>query len=242
VAARFFSTDYVERATLRDDTQVMLRLICPDDKDLLRREFERWSPASRYARFHAHKTKLTDAELDYLTNIDHESHFAIGAISEGGDGKGEPVGLGIARFIRLPDELGAPVTAEAAISVADVAQGKGLGRLLFLRLVAAAAERGIERFRCSVLGTNTSMASLIEAVAPEHHTEVEAGVMSIDFALPDVQPDTAPSEPPEGGMYRLFRAVAEGAVHMARRLLDVVDEVAGVNEPQGREGRENPPE
>jgi GNAT superfamily N-acetyltransferase len=220
VAQRFFTADYVERATLRDGTCVLLRLIGPDDKQLLRREFERWSWQSRYTRFHAHKSRLTDEELEYLTNIDQETHFALGAVSEGGDGHGEPVGLGIARFIRLPETLGEPITAEAAISVADSAQGKGLGRLLFLRLVAAAAERGIERFRCDLLGSNTTMAGLIEAVAPEHHTEVESGVMSIDFAVPNIKPDAPPTEPPEGGMYRLFRAVAEGAVQLARRILD----------------------
>jgi len=41
VPDRFFSSDYVERATLRDGTQVVVRLICPDDKTLLRRELER---------------------------------------------------------------------------------------------------------------------------------------------------------------------------------------------------------
>ena len=223
-APRHFTLDYVERANLRDGTPVMLRLVCPDDKELLRREFERWSPESRYLRFHGAKTKLTDEELTYLTDVDHEGHFALCAIREAGDGHGEPVGLGIARFIRLPHELGAPVTAEAAISVADHAQGKGLGRLLFLRLVAAAAERGIARFRCEVLGSNASMAGLIEAISPDHHTEVASGVMSIDFAVPAMKPDVAPSEPPEGGMYRLFRAVAEGAVTLARRIADVVDE------------------
>ncbi len=220
MAQRFFTTDYVERATLRDGTPVMLRLVSPDDKQLLRREFERWSSESRYARFHAAKTQLTDDELHYLTDIDQETHFALGAIRESGDGHGEPVGLGIARFIRLPTDLGEPVTAEAAISVADVAQGQGLGRLLFMRLVAAAAERGIERFRCEVLGSNASMASLIDAVAPEHSTEVESGVMSIDFAVPSVQPDAATSERPDGSMYRFFRAVAEGAVQLARKLRD----------------------
>jgi GNAT superfamily N-acetyltransferase len=219
VASRFFTEDYVERATLRDGTPVLLRLVNADDQELLRREFARWSQDSRYSRFHAAKTKLSDDELHYLTDVDQETHFAIGAIREGGDGRGEPVGLGIARFIRLPSEPGEPVTAEAAISVADGAQGDGLGRLLFLRLAAAAAERGIEHFRCEVLGSNPTMKALIDAVAPVHTTEVESGVLSIDFAVPAVAPDLAPSEPPEGGLYRLFRAVAEGAVQVARRVL-----------------------
>jgi GNAT superfamily N-acetyltransferase len=218
VVTRFFTADYVERTTLRDGTPVILRLISPDDKSLLRRSFEDWSDESRYARFHAAKTKLSEEELRYLTEIDQETHFALGAISEVGDGHGEPVGLAIARFIRLPDREGEPATAESAISVADHAQGKGLGRLMFLRLCAAAAERGIVRFRCEVLGSNASMASLIEQIAPEHSREVEAGVMSIEFAVPSVQPEAAAAEAPEGGMYRFFRAFAEGAVQLVQRL------------------------
>jgi hypothetical protein len=42
VTERFFTLDYVERATLRDGTTAILRLVCPEDKELLRREFERW--------------------------------------------------------------------------------------------------------------------------------------------------------------------------------------------------------
>ena len=190
---RVFAADYVEHVTLRDGTAVILRLVTPDDKELLRRGFENWSPESRYARFFVPKLRLSDEELTYLCDVDQENHFALGAIREG---DGEPRGLGIARFIRLPSEPGEPVTAEAAIAVSDEMQGKGLGRILFERLVAAAAERGIERFRCEVLGTNSSMKTLVDALAPVHRTEVGGGVMSIDFALTDAN------------LYGLFKAAA----------------------------------
>jgi len=220
VSQRYFTQDYVESATLSDGTPVVLRLVTSEDKELLRREFERWSHDSRYTRFHTPKQHLSEEELEYLTNVDQESHFAIGAIHRDGDGHGEATGLGIARFIRLPDVDGEPVTAEAAISVADRAQSKGLGRLLFLRLVAAAAERGIERFRCFVLDGNSSMEELIERIAPDHTTETDGGVMSIDFPVPAVPPQAPTAETPEGALYRLFRAVAEGAVRITRRLID----------------------
>ena len=182
---RHFGPDYVERAVLRDGTPVRLRLLAPEDKPLLRSGFEKLSPESRYARFLAPKTTLSDDELRYLCDIDQHDHFALGAISEAGDGQGTPVGLGIARFIRLPDH---PTTAEAAIAVADEAQGRGLGRLLFLRLCAAAAERGVERFRCEVLGSNTGMANLLKTIDPDRSIEVGSGVMSIDLAIPGVTP------------------------------------------------------
>ena len=211
---RFFSRDYLEHAVLSDGMAVELRLVRPEDKELLRAGFDRLSPESRYARFLAPKSSLSDDELRYLCEVDHENHLAIGAVREHretdpGPGAG-PVGMGIARFIRLPDP---PNTAEAAIAVADEAQHRGLGRLLFLRLVAAAAERGIERFRCEVLGSNAGMSGLLAQIAPDRSVEVGSGVMSIELALPSV----APTEPPAGAplqtpMYRLFRAAAQNAV------------------------------
>jgi ribosomal protein S18 acetylase RimI-like enzyme len=211
---RHFTADYVERAHLRDGTPILVRLLAPEDKPLLRAGFERLSPESRYARFLAPKTTLSDDELTYLCDIDQETHFALCAIQESGDGHGAPVGLGVARFIRLSDpNPDHPATAEAAIAVADEAQGRGLGKLLFLRLCAAAAERGIERFRCEVLGSNTSMAALLRTIDPARTIEVGGGIMSIDLAIPGVTPTAPPTtEEADGPMYRLFRAAAHNAI------------------------------
>ena len=205
---RFFTLDWVEQAVLSDGTPVRLRLIRPEDKDTLRAGFDRLSPASRYARFLAPKTALSDEELRYLCEVDHENHVAIGAVR---DVPGQPAdGLGIARFIRLAEP---PNTAEAAIAVADEVQHRGLGRLLLLRLVAAAAERGIERVRCEVLGSNAGMAALLADIAPERTVEVGGGMMSIEIALPNVTPTAPPAgEPLQSPMYRLFRAVAQNAL------------------------------
>jgi GNAT superfamily N-acetyltransferase len=207
---RFFSLDYLERAVLRDGTAVRLRLVLPEDKEILRAGFERLSPASRYARFLAPKSQLSDDELRYLCEVDHERHVAIGAVRDDGEASAAPVGLGVARFIRLADP---PHTAEAAIAVTDEVQHQGLGRLLFLRLVAAAAERGVERFRCEVLGSNAGMAGLLAQISPDRTIEVSSGVMAIEIALPDVTPQQAAAgEPMESSLYRLFRAVAQNAV------------------------------
>lgn len=204
--SRHFTNEYVERATLRDDTAVVLRLLRPDDRGLLKVGFEKLSPESRYARFFSPKATLTDDELDYLCNIDNETHFAIGALRELPDGT--CVGLGIARFIRVADGA-----AEAAIAVADEMHGRGLGRLLFMRLCAAAIERGITTFKCEVLGSNTSMKHLLDAIAPDHDVAVTQGVMSFDLTVPNVSPTQSTSGPaPQGAMYRLFRATAEHAV------------------------------
>lgn len=55
----FFDADYAERVTLRDGTEVVVRPIRADDKELLRRGFLRLSPESRYRRFFAAKHDLS---------------------------------------------------------------------------------------------------------------------------------------------------------------------------------------
>lgn len=202
-APRLFTLDWVERATLADGTPVRMRLVRPEDRDMLQQGFDRLSPASRYARFLSPKSTLSDDELRYLCDVDHESHLAIGAVR---DVPGEPeVGLAIARFIVLPGEN----AAEAAIAVADEAQHRGLGRLLFLRLVAAAAERGVEHFRCEVLASNAGMSALLAQISPDRTVETGNGVMSIEIAIPTVPPLNAPLLSP---MYLLFRAAAANAI------------------------------
>jgi GNAT superfamily N-acetyltransferase len=200
--------DLTEHAALRDGTRVVIRPLRPDDKERLRRGFERLSPESRYLRFFSAKQTLTDAELRYLTEVDGVRHVALGAARIDDDGN-EGDGLGVARYIQLAEE---PGTAEAAIVVVDEVHGQGLGTLLFDRLVAVASERGVARFRCDVLGENAAMVDMIEKIAPERTVSVESGVMSIVFDLPSAAAETAtPPTARESPMFRFFRMVAQGA-------------------------------
>jgi GNAT superfamily N-acetyltransferase len=218
---RFFSLDYEERASLRDGTPVLLRAVRPADKELLLQGFEQLSEHSRFMRFLVPKTQLSAEELRYLTEVDGENHFAIGALRV--DEHGQPgEGLGVARMIRYTDE---PTVAEAAIAVADSVHGCGLGTLLFMRLVAAGCERGLLRFRCEVHASNNAMKDLIANVNPEYSLEVRAGVMSIEFALPTITPAEFAAEPPrETALYRFFKLAARrpsewmaAAIHLLKK-------------------------
>lgn len=212
LAAMYFDADYREHATLRDGTEVTIRLLRPDDKDLLRDGFEKLSPESRYLRFFTPKATLTDEELRYLTEIDYVTHFAIGAVTttERGD-----EGLGIARFIAIPDE---DSVAEAAIAVLDHMHGQGLGTLLFQRLVAAARERNIARLRCEVLGTNKPMQDFLQQLTSSVATRWHAGVATIDLAVPDIPARQPLADPPrDNPLYKLFKAVARGVLSVRMR-------------------------
>ncbi|WP_257460122.1 GNAT family N-acetyltransferase [Archangium lipolyticum] len=173
-----FDTGWRERLTLADGTEVELRLVQPRDAELLLEGFERLSPRSRIGRFHAPKSRLSEQEVRYLTTVDGDQHLALGAVSLGPEGRER--GLGIARFIRLAPSSD---VAEAAITVVDAAQGKGLGRILLERLMEAARERGVERFECHIQPGNAAMIRLLNRLLPDGMHEEDEDTLRITVPL-----------------------------------------------------------
>lgn len=195
--------DYEETVHLADGTPVIVRLVRPSDKELIRKGFEHLSPESRYKRFFAWKRELTDEELKYFTEMNGHDHLAIGAARILPNGEEE--GLGIARFVRVPDE---PECAEAAVAVVDDWQGHGLGHVLLERLIIAARERGIRRFRAEVLLDNAAVRALLQEGGDlVHETPRDAGVVAVDALLPDL---SVPTTEARSLMHRLLAAAAAG--------------------------------
>jgi GNAT superfamily N-acetyltransferase len=168
----------------------------------MRRAFARLSPRSRYQRFLSGVPELTDEMLAYLTRVDGENHVAIVATTDSLDLKSE-VGLGVARFVRLAED---PEVAEAAVTVLDDAQGKGLGRLLLRALAGLAPGCGVRAFRGEVLAENARMRHLLEEVGA---TMYVADGQTLVFDVPLHEPAEALEKEPSHALRRLLRAAAE---------------------------------
>jgi RimJ/RimL family protein N-acetyltransferase len=153
-----------------------VRPVRPEDRDLFAAGFDRMSEESRYRRFLAYKKQLSERELDFFTHLDHSRHEAIGAIDEA---SGE--GVGVARMHRREDD---PQVAEAAVTVVDDWQGRGLGGLLLKRLADRARELGVRRFQATLLTTNKAMLTLFERLGCMRSRRDGLDVMSIDVELP----------------------------------------------------------
>ena len=180
---------YHETVHLNDGQRVHLRLMRPSDKRLLLDGFERLSPSSRYARFMSAKSRLTERELQYLTEVDGVAHFAMGALRRRFVSSDE--GVGSARFVRLAEQ---PDTAEAAVTVLDDFQGQGLGSILLQRLIEAAWEREVRWFRNELLAENAASRKMIEGLSPEVRFS-HAGDGAIVATLPVPEPDQTPTLP-----------------------------------------------
>jgi GNAT superfamily N-acetyltransferase len=178
---------------LRDGTPVLVRPIRPGDKALLRKGFEHLSEESRFHRFLAPISELGEGMLAYLTEIDYVDHFAWVAVLA--DDPEE--GIGVARYVRLQDD---PQIAEAAVTVIDEYQGRGLGSTLLGLLAAQALESGITAFRAYVLEDNAPMRELLEGLGAQAHHD-SPGVLVFDAPLELERPHESPP-------LRVLRAVA----------------------------------
>lgn len=132
----------------RDGEIFRIRPLLPCDRGRLREGFERASQQTLLQRFFRHRTRVSEAELTYLTEVDQERHVAICA---GRVDDRHATGAAVARFIR--DEAD-PTRAEFAITVLDEFQGLGLGTAMFRRLVEEARRRGVIRLWGHVLSDN----------------------------------------------------------------------------------------
>ncbi|MGH2674286.1 MAG: GNAT family N-acetyltransferase [Actinomycetota bacterium] len=194
--------EFIRRRTtevaLRDGTRVRLRPIVPEDKALLLEGFRRLSPESRYRRFLSPIQELTEDQLRELTEVDYVDHFAWLALNLEEAG---PPGMGVSRYIRIPEE---PEVAEAAVTVIDDYQGRGVGTLLLEALGAVALENGIECFRGYALEGNRAIRDVLEVMGASIAHD-SPGMLRIEVDLP-----TRAEELQGSPLGEVLRAVARG--------------------------------
>jgi GNAT superfamily N-acetyltransferase len=171
--------------------------VVPADRRLIAEGFERLSPESRYRRFFSPVTRLSERQLDYLTDVDHHDHEALLAIAED-----TREGVAVARYVRTR-----PGVAEPAIVVSDDWQGRGLASQLLDILADRARQEGIDCFVAPILAENRGAIALFERLgdATVRHDGIE-----VELTIPlGTQPGATPS------LRQLLRDVATGTARPA---------------------------
>jgi GNAT superfamily N-acetyltransferase len=165
-----------EIRTLPGGGRILIRPLLASDREALAAGFGRLSPESRRRRFFQAPDELTEPVLDYLTRIDYDLHYALGALAL--DEPGQP-GVGVARWVRREDDR---THAEPAITVLDEYQRRGVGTALLSVLAERAVERGVEVFVAKVLWENEDWLDSLRALGARV-MPAEPGVASIEFDL-----------------------------------------------------------
>lgn len=186
-----FSSRYREDFTLANGLVFRIRAVRPTDDQKLLAGFRQLSQESRYRRFLVHKNRLSAQEVRFFTQFDGVNHFALGAIELDSRGK-ELGGIGVARFVRAPDDM---AVAEVALAVIDARQGLGIGGILLTRLLAAAAKRDIQRARFYFLADNEPIRRLLKRRFGEVTLSPDGPLVTGDFMLPACPRTEARAEP-----------------------------------------------
>jgi L-amino acid N-acyltransferase YncA len=158
-----------------DGVRLSIRPIAAEDKSALVDAFSHLSQRSVYRRFLAPVKRLTESELAYLTELDHTDHEALVALTEAGEI------VGVARYVRFPKD---PKRAEAAVTVRDEWQSRGVGTTLLHLLARRATENGVRQFTGVCLAENHEMLQLFDELGPTTHHPGEGEVTEVEVTLP----------------------------------------------------------
>jgi GNAT superfamily N-acetyltransferase len=180
---------------LGDGTQILIRPLTVDDREELRARYLNLSPNSRRLRFVSAPERLSERLLDHLLDVDFDQRCAVvAALADEPDAPG----VGIARYARHGAD---PSVAEAAVTVLDSYQGRGIGTLLLTELVELALINGVRTFTADVMWENRDLLDSLRTVGAEVKPG-EPGSASIRVGLPGTTDELLRSP-----LYEVLRAV-----------------------------------
>jgi acetyltransferase len=166
---------------LKDNTEVIIRPIQPDDEALLVRFHDHLSERSVYFRyFHMiGLSQRTDHErLRDICRIDYKYEMVLVATLTD-PRTGLPAILGVGRLNRLPGEQ----EAEFAVVVGDCWQGQGLGIQLVRRLIAYARSEKLARVVGEIHPDNRLMQQICLKLGFKRHYSIEDRLLFVSLAL-----------------------------------------------------------
>ncbi len=157
---------------LADGGVVHVRPVRPDDADAVRAFHARQSRESIYFRYFSPMPKLSQRELERLTEVDYVTRMALVALL------GDDI-VGMASYDIWRDHR----KAEVAFIVDDEQQGRGIATVLLEYLTVAARECGLEGLTAQVLPTNRRMLSVFHRAGFQVSSSFDEGVVEVELGI-----------------------------------------------------------
>jgi acetyl-CoA synthetase (ADP-forming)/acetyltransferase len=157
--------------------QILLRPIKPEDGAQHQQFFAALAPDDIRLRFFSAMRELPPAQLARLTQIDYDRAMAF--IATRPNAQGQPETLGVVRAVLDPDNQ----SAEFAIIVRSDLKGKGLGYILFQKLVDYFRARGTREIVGDALSENAGVQKMIRHFGGVVLPHPEAGMVRLQLPL-----------------------------------------------------------
>ena len=159
-AIRPYPTQYTYAWTAKDDIQMLIRPIRPEDEPLLVKfhgTLSNRSVSLRYFHVMTLSSRVAHERLTRICFIDYDREMALVAqYQDPQSGDQEIVGVGRLSKLRGTSE------AEFALLVSDRFQRRGLGTILLQRLIQIGRDERVERITGDILPENNDMQRLCE--------------------------------------------------------------------------------
>lgn len=175
LAIRPYPIEYEKYWKTRDDQQVLIRPIRPEDEPLFVKFHESLSNQSVYFRyFHSmsFNQRVSHDRLARLCFIDYEQDMAL-VVERRDEKSGEKIILGAGRLRRISGTR----DGEYAIIVRDDLQRSGLGTELLRRLLDIGRKEGLARLVADILPENQGMRRVSEKLGFKIRYEIDEGVL-----------------------------------------------------------------
>jgi acetyltransferase len=172
-----YPNQYTAPWRLPDGTEIVLRVIRPEDEPLIIELHESHSEHTIRMRFFSMVRRLSRDNLIRLCHLDYDREMALVAVER--DVQGRQHILGVSRYYLHP----ATATAEFAVVVSDRRQGQGLGWHLMHRLIDVARQRGVKRLMGLVLRENAAMLKMVAELGFTTRPTDDANVVEVTLDL-----------------------------------------------------------
>ncbi|PKF76989.1 protein acetyltransferase [Vibrio sp. vnigr-6D03] len=175
LAIRPYPIEHEEHVVLKDNSNVLLRPILPEDEPDHAEFISNVSKDDLYKRFFSDVGEFNHEALANFTQIDFDREMAFVA-QQYHEGKKRIIG--VARVLSDPENF----DAEFAILVRSDLKGCGLGRVLMDKLIRYCKERGTKQMSGMTMPTNRGMIMLAQKMGFELDIQFEDGIA--DMRLP----------------------------------------------------------
>ncbi|GIL05398.1 MAG: hypothetical protein BroJett031_19180 [Betaproteobacteria bacterium] len=153
---------------------MMIRAVRPDDRARIAEAFGALHPRSVYQRFFFPKRKLTDSELQWVTEPDGRRNVVLVATMCGGS---HETVIALGQYARNGS------SAEIGFAVAEDYRGRGIAGRLLRELIDIARDSGVVQFEADVLADNVAMLKVFRRGGVPVWESEAAGIVHVTMSL-----------------------------------------------------------